>query len=493
MFRKFYIAAFMILLVTGTGSCKKWLDLKPADGIVGDEFWKTKEQLASAVNGIYASLIGNPSGINDRTIGEYLFMWGELRADMVIPSNWATNNDIDVYNVNLLSTNSIINWRTIYRTINYCNTVITLGPGVLKSDNTLTEQQLNAYLAEARTIRALMYFYLVRSFGDVPLKLSATTSDDQLEQLPKSKQAEVLDQIVSDLNTAEGTAVFSYGRNDFDKGRVTKYTIYALMADVYLWMDKYNECIAACDKVIASGKFGLINRRNFFYNLFFEGNSNESIFEFQYSKEAQNPFYNMFSGNKRRYQAADAVMETIYTIDYANPDSVDYRADGNSLLASNNAIEKMLWNASTEASYNHWIVYRYADILLMKAEALTQTGNGPEALKIVYDIRRRGHALPETDRTPDPNSVDQVTDFLLEERAREFAFEGKRWYDLLRNAKRNNYDRLDILLDMVTLAAPPERQQSALNKYKDFNSHYFPIYSYELNTDKNLEQNPFYK
>ena len=493
MFRKLYIAAFMIVLVTGTGSCKKWLDLKPADGIVGDEFWKTKEQLASAVNGIYASLIGNPSGINDRTIGEYLFMWGELRADMVIPSSWATNNDIDVYNVNLLSTNSIVNWRIIYRTINYCNTVITLGPGVLKSDNTLTEEQLNAYLAEARTIRALMYFYLVRSFGDVPLKLSATTSDDKLEQLPKSKQAEVLDQIVSDLNTAEGTAVFSYGNNNFDKGRVTKYTVYALMADVYLWMDKYNECIAACDKVINSNKFGLINRRAFFYYLFFEGNSSESIFEFQYSKEAQNPFYNMFSGNRRRYQAADAVMEDIYTIDYANPDSVDYRADGSSLIASNNAIEKMLWNASSEASYNHWIVYRYADILLMKAEALNQTGNGPEALKIVYDIRRRGHALPQTDRTPDPNSTDQVTDFLLEERAREFAFEGKRWYDLLRNAKRNNYERLDILLTMVAHAAPPERQQSALNKFKDYNSHYFPIYSYELNTDKNLEQNPFYQ
>jgi hypothetical protein len=129
----------------------------------------------------------------------------------------------------------------------------------------------------------------------------------------------------------------------------------------------------------------------------------------------------------------------------------------------------------------------------MKAEALNQLGRGADALSLVYAVRRRGHALPATDRTPDPNSEELVTDFILEERAREFAFEGKRWYDLLRNAKRNNYKRLDLLLNMVITAIPPERQQSAINKFKDYNSHYFPIYTYELSTDKNLEQNPFYK
>ena len=494
MFRKLYIAALMLLLVSGAGSCKKWLDLKPADGIVGDEFWKTKEQLAAAVTGIYASLIGNPPGVGDRTIGEYMFMWGEIRADMVIPSAGATNSDIDVYNVNLLSTNNIFNWRGIYRTINYCNTVIDLGPGVLKSDKTLTEEQLNYYIAEARTIRALMYFYLVRSFGDVPLKLNATTSDDQLEQLFKSTQAEVLDQIVSDLKAAEQVAIFTYGNKESDKGRVTKYTVFALMADVYLWMDKYNECIEYCDKVGKSNKFGLISNRAFFYYIFYEGNSTESIFELQYHKQALNPFWNMFATTKRRYQASDAVMETIYTIDYVNADSVDYRGDNASVVAGSNLIAKFLWNTSNqEESFNHWIVYRYADILLMKAEALNQLGRGPEALSIVYDIRRRGHALPGTDRNPDPNSEELVTDFILEERAREFSFEGKRWYDLLRNAKRNNYKRLDLLLNMVITAIPPERQQSAINKYKDYNSHYFPIYTYELSTDKNLEQNPFYK
>ena len=486
MRRYIYTIILSATILTTISSCKKWLTLEPADGIVGTKFWKTKEQLASAVNGIYASLI-------DKSVMEYLFAWGELRADMIMPASGATSADIDVYNVNLLSTNATVNWRVVYRTINYCNTVIDLGPSVITVDKTLTREQLDQYLSEAYAIRALMYFYLVRSFGDVPLKLTATTSDDQLEQLAKSTQKDVLTQIVSDLNKAEANAVFTYNNIASDKGRITKNTVNAIQADVYLWMEKYPECVTACDKIINSGRVGLVTRGRWL-QMFYEGNSNESIFEFQYNAGALNSFYGMFNTSKRRYMATDAVLEDIYTVDYANPDSTDYRADGASIISSNNTIVKYIWNATLDASYNHWIVYRYADILLMKAEAINQIGGrGQEALDIVNTIRRRGHALLATERNPGVDDQDDIADYILEERSREFAFEGKRWYDLLRNAKRDNYRRLDILLNMVVNAVPPERQQSALNKYKDYNSHYFPIYYYELQTDKNLEQNAFYK
>ena len=102
------------------------------------------------------------------------------------------------------------------------------------------------------------------------------------------------------------------------------------------------------------------------------------------------------------------------------------------------------------------------------------------------------NALPATALTPDPADVNAVSDYILAERAREFAFEGKRWFDLLRFAKRNNYARLDILLDLVTRSVPSDRQQSAIAKFKDFNSHYLPINSGELQDDPNLVQNPFY-
>jgi hypothetical protein len=130
---------------------------------------------------------------------------------------------------------------------------------------------------------------------------------------------------------------------------------------------------------------------------------------------------------------------------------------------------------------------------MMKAEALNEQNKGQQAIDLIYTIRERANALEATDLTPDPADKNMIQDFILLERAREFAFEGKRWYDILRNAKRNNYQRLGILLSAVSLSVPPNLQQSAQAKMQDFNSHYFPIYLYELQTNRLLVQNPFYR
>src|SRR5687768_14797172 len=199
------------LLMISALSCNKYLDLKPQDGIIRQNFWKTKEQVQAAVIGCYASLLGAPAGINDRPLAEYMFLWGELRADLLTPSTGVTNEELEIMNVNILSTNGLTNWRSFYRTINYCNTVIDFAPEVLTHDQTFSQQALDAYLAEAKALRALMYFYLVRSFRDVPLKLRATSSDEELEQLVKNPGAEVLEQIVKDLSEAEAAAPLTHG------------------------------------------------------------------------------------------------------------------------------------------------------------------------------------------------------------------------------------------------------------------------------------------
>jgi hypothetical protein len=420
---------------------------------------------------------------------------------MVSSTTGTTNEEIDVINVNILPTNSLANWRTVYQTINYCNTVIDFAPGVLQKDQTFTQDALNKYVAEAKTLRALMYFYLVRSFGEVPLKLKATSSDQEIEQLPKSSQDTVLTQVLKDLGEAEPNAVNSYGNTASDKGRVTKYTVYAIQADVYLWRDKYAECVAACNKIINSNQFGLIDGSSattWFSTLYSNGNSNESIFEFQFDRQKLNTFYSMLTTSRRRLQASPIVMDEVYTVDFINPDNKDIRGDGAAVRSTDNTIWKYIGITTTtaraqEESYAHWIVYRYADILLMKAEALNQLGNGQEALNLIYTIRNRARALAATDMAPNPADKDDIANFILRERAREFAYEGKRWYDLLRNAKRNNYQNLALLLDMVATTVPPDRQQSAIAKFRDKNSHYLPIYFYELQTDRLLIQNPFYR
>lgn len=491
----------ILVAVLSLSSCKKWLDLQPQDGITGAEFWKTKEQVQSAVFGIYASLTGPAAGSTTFAVSESFFTWGELRADMIAATLGTTNEQVDVINVNILPTNRIVNWRGIYQVINYCNTVIDFAPGVLQQDPTFTQGALDKYIAEAKTIRALMYFYLARVFGDVPLKLKATSSDREIEQIAKTPQQDILAQVVNDLSEAEPLTVTTYGDQASDKGRVTKFTVNAIQADVYLWMDDYDACIAACNKLVNSGRFGLIDGSSpntWFTTLFVNGNSNESIFELQFDRQRLNPYFPVFMTSGRRFIASPVVIDDIYTIDFINPLNVDIRGDGAAVRSSDNVIWKQIGLSNTvaraaEESYAHWIFYRYADILLMKAEALNQKGNGQEALDIVYQIRARGHALAATDLAPSASDKDGVADFIIAERARELAFEGKRWFDLLRTAKRENYRRLSILLDMVSGTVPPDRQQSAITKFRDHNCHYLPIFSYELETDKLLVQNPFYR
>ncbi len=499
MFRKTILKLLAVVMLLPVVSCKKWLDLQPQDGLTGAEYWKTKEQVQAAVTGIYASLIGSATG--SRNNAETFFLWGELRADMLTSTLATTNEQIDVINVNILPTNSIANWRGIYETINYCNTVVDFAPGVLAKDATFTQTALNKAVAEAKAIRALMYFYLVRTFDQVPLKITATSSDKDIVSLSKSSQDTVLAQVIKDLNEAETYAVTDYGDRASNKGRITKATINAIQADVYLWQEKYTECVAACDKVINTNSFGLVNGNDpnvWYQTLYVNGNSNESLFELQFDNQALNTFYGLFNTTQKKFLASPIVMDEIYTVDFTDPLKFDIRADGAAVRSTDQLIWKYMGLSNTTSraaveSYAHWIMYRYADVLLMKEEVQNQLGNGQQALDIVAQIRNRAHALIATAANPAPTDKVAIAEYILKERAREFAFEGKRWYDILRNARRNNYQRLDLLLDMIAGTVPANRQQSAIAKFKDKNCHYLPIYTYELTTNKALVQNPFYK
>lgn len=501
MLKKIFYNLICVSSLLVATSCDSWLALSPQDGIVQERFWQNKEQVESAVSGSYASLIDG--------LPEKMFILGEIRADMITGSFRIANNELDILNSNILPTNVLTDWRDFYRIINYSNTVIAFAPGVLNKDKTYTETALKGHVAEAKALRAWMYFYLVRLFGEVPLKLTATSSDDEIVPLPKSPKNDILAQIVKDLDEAEKDIPLTYGAKEKDHSRVTKYMINALQADVYLWMEKPNEALAAANKVINSAKFGLVsnpdNRSLAWFNTIKAGNSNEGIFELAHGSDyvlrfvnSTYPFYAIFgsgaSSSFRRFQATTYVGETLFTEDAIDPTNYDTRADDASLSTATNVIKKYD-RLSGDTPFN-FIVYRYADVLLFKAEALAMLNRGQEALDIVKQIRKRAWAIPQTEKSPEPTNIDGsggVLDYILEERAREFAFEGKRWFDVLRNAKRNNYKRLDLLIELTARSVPSERQQSAIAKIKDANSHYLPIYQYEVQTNTLLVQNPFYK
>ncbi len=500
MNRKIKYLILLLVIVVLTPSCSKWLEVKPQNGLIREDYWKTKEQLKAAVIGCYSSLL-------DNDLVTKLFVWGELRADMVVTTLHSSTDAINMAQGNILATNSYTDWSPVYRTINYCNTVIDFGPQVLENDNTLSKKKLNEYLSEAHALRGLMYFYLLRTFGEVPLQLEATASDEEVKQLEKSSKEEVYHQIIKDLKFAQKHAVDSYDEFVKNKGRITKPTVFAMEADAYLWENKYDSCIAACDSIIDSRRYGLVdgsNQESWFNTLYYKGNSVESIFEFQFDEQKLNPFYNLFITSNRQFKAGSDVIQDFYGMDQTSQQQ-DIRGNAGSL----NSASGMIWKFSgtnsgtdpdieliartADESYAHWFVYRYPDILLMKAEALAWTKRGQEALDLVNMVRERAHALDITKQNPSPSSAEGVSEYILAERAREFAFEGKRWFDVLRMAKRNDYAHIDLLLKVATKNVPKNMLNGVKSKYKDVRSHYLPINQNELQTDHQLVQNPFYQ
>lgn len=488
--------AGLLLLVAFVSACDKWLDLKPQDGVIAEEYWQNKEHIRSAVTGIYISLITEVYA--RRHLSQELFMHGEIRTDMVELSAFATQEMIEYQYANMLPTNTLSNWGMFYKIINYCNNVIDNAPAVMGRDATLSQEELDAYVGEALAIRAWMYLNLARIWGDVPIKLYYTASDEEVEAMAKSPQAQVLETVVADLERALPMVRETFGMSiAADKGKVTKYTVHALLADAYLWQDEFQKAADACDAIIASEKFDLVPGADWLSQIFGQGNSVEGIFELQYDQQQLNPFYGWFR-QVPPFMAAANVYEDLFMFDLNDPNNFDVRGDQGALSTANNMIYKYHgWSRtqskSLEESYTHWIVYRYADILLMKAEALNHLGRGQEALDLIYTIRERANAMEGNDLAPGADDQYGITEFLVAERAREFAYEGKRWFDVLRNARRNNYERLDLITSMVLNFAPADRQQAMLNKYRDVNSHYLPIYFQEiLRNGGVLEQNPFY-
>jgi starch-binding outer membrane protein, SusD/RagB family len=155
-----------------------------------------------------------------------------------------------------------------------------------------------------------------------------------------------------------------------------------------------------------------------------------------------------------------------------------------------NTGEKMPWDlvprSSTERDAN-WILYRYADILLMKAEAAIELEQFDVANNLIGEtLLRAGMPYEES------YNKELLRQALLDEKGREFLLEGKRWFDLLRAAKRNNFENKQIIIDMILSGADVKQQAILKTKVFDTLSYYLPIAERELIYNQNLVQNPYY-
>lgn len=471
------------MLLATLSSCSDYLELEPKDNLIQQEFWQNKEHVSSALAGCYASM--NQSGFTDRVL-----KWGELRADMLVSSG-ASNDDQNMLRNFVIPTNGLTNWSTFYQTINYCNLLMEFADGAQEKDKTFTIDELNNFKAEALTIRSLVYLILVKNFKEVPLVLTGTSSSNIDFYPPKNTEQEILDQIISDLNAAVEDLNIGYADSAAkDKGRMTKGAALTILADAYLWNEQYTECIDATQRVMDLGRYSLVDGVDWFNLIFFEGNSTEGIFELQFSEinvTLRNAYQigGDFVAYPRIMQLYNQVPDDVRGANatYGQEFPVAFKFAG---------FDQAGFYRSSSQYFNTFMFYRYADVILMQAEAYVlspERKNLDKAFELLNSIHLRAAPIP-LDTSLDEQSL--LTALLLE-RQKEFAFEGKRWYDLLRFARRNNFENQELILNVVDLKAGADDFEQIFSSYSDPESYFLPLNQNEVDLNDNLEQNPFYQ
>ena len=475
---KYLVFIVITLLLSG---CNEFLELVPPDGLVRDEYWKSKEDVEATLMGAY-----NQFTKLDGT----MFLYGELRADMIIEDVNISADHRDIMNANIFPDNTLCNWSSFYSVIRHCNAVLHNAPRVYEIDQTFSEYQLRGFEAEALYLRSLAYFYLVRAFQNVPLVIEDSSSDDVDYFLPASTSIEVLAQLKSDLLKARTGVREDYGSLSENKGRTTKAAINALLADIALWNFEYEECISYVDAVEADGYEVIPGAQ--WYSVFYPGNSLESIFEFQFDASLDQPnsvyYLTFFRSNFLASQTALEFLEPSQSREIIRGDASIRISDLKIWKYAGAAGDGRTLRAGEDQTSGNWIVYRMSDLALMKAEALSQLERFDEALLIVNRIRSKRQMTP----LAPTYSATAFEDMILEERARELAFEGKRWFDLLRMGRRNNYQRKSKLIEIIIEKAPSTQKLLLATKLTNPWGWYLPIEANELERNYNLIQNPYY-
>lgn len=478
----------LFLALTMQFSCSNYLELLPPNGLVREEFWKTKEDVQAVLMGAYQSF-ANMNGD--------LMAYGEARGDLVTASNsWQWSNEYKLMTSTIVPENDLCKWEKFYKVINYCNEVIKNAPEVQKIDPTFNDFQLKSLMAEAVFLRSLSYFYLVRIFKDVPLVVTPSESDGVDYYLPQTKGEDVLQAVMKDLNEFRPFATERIETVGETKGRASKASFDALMADISLWNFDYPACIEYSNRIISDINFFLMPSDKWF-GLFYPGNSLESIFEFQFDDKFNQPnkLYELTNRNAYKYLPSQRAVE-MFALIYASEKTRGERMSIAKLSEDNYIIWKFSGMAPDgetvrfghEANSCNFIVYRLADIYLMKAEALSQLNRFEEAATMLNTIRERA----ETGALEIANSPVAYEDAIMDERALELAFEGKRWFDLLRMGRRNNFSRKDKLVELIIENVPSTEKRILSAKLTNPLGWYLPVHKIEMERNKKLVQNPFY-
>jgi len=505
------IISFISIIITS--GCDDWLDIRPESEIVLEDFWKNESQVKQVLAACYRSL-------TEPDVVRRMMVWGELRSDNVTYGRYITEELYKILNLDINAANSFCKWGPFYTVINYCNNFLYYAPDVVKLDPNFTESKLRSMEAEVLTIRALAYFYLIRTFKDVPWIEEPSIDDTQDYNVPKSSEATIIENIIRDLLKALKYAKDSYDITEYNKGRITKNAIRALLADVYLWKGDFSKCIEICDQILNNSKqsLSLVRGEDLLKKVFYYGNSSESIFELQFDDKmmynyAIRDYYGSASSRFGMWSFPSILIigdaspfnyKTIEGIEAENDlrkkDFLYPEPGGDKYFVFKYAGVERLENVSTGVSTYYyrnntanWIIYRLSDVILMKAEALIEMETDyEEAIRLINMTYTRANNLSNVNelKLSNYNSKVEMEKLLMRERQRELMFEGKRWFDLLRLARRENSPSPLMNYVIKKFSGNTSIQSS---KMMVMDALYLPIHNDELKANPALKQNPYYE
>lgn len=462
---------FILLLAVciSQTACKKFLDVKPLDKLSGNVFWQSKSDVESFTSDLYANLR------NKLTSTSFIPATGELRSGYILPTKLANSNSDGEKNIRLvyaqfavnnlktstgvlsstqawngLNFASITKWYEFYSVIQGANILYDrLNNGVPG----LSAIDKNRYQAEAVFLRCLTYFFMVRLYGDVPYYTKAYQQDP----LPREKAVLVINQCITDLKANFNNLPLVYSDPALKTVRATRGAALDLLMNMNMWnagfdsnnkLKYYQETADFGNELIGSNVYQLLPLENF--SEVMRGRSNEGVFEFNQSINYESaPNSKAFFGEiMLKYPNKNAGTENNSSHAYFKADYLlrlyptgisDKRKDlwfDNSMLSQDGNFQllKFKGNLASNQSNPEWdlVIFRYAEAILLRAEALAELGGqqDAEAMRMLNTVRRRAV-------TPEYTGLGGqfLKDAIFNERCKELMGEGHLYFDLIRTGR----------------------------------------------------------
>lgn len=488
-----YIIGVAAFLLTGCTN----LDEDPRSSIDSDNFYKTELDAKAAVNGVYSALI---SGTSDQQIlyNRGIQIATEIMTDDYLAGPAAYNPNVQaISNLTHDASNDRFQsiWQDSYVLINDANVAIDKISAM--SDEQISAAKKNQYLGEAKFLRALTYFNLVRWFKYIPLVLHEPSSlNPSSINAPQASEDSVYAQIISDLKDAESLPSPSEYSAE-DAGRATAGSAKALLAKVYLTRQQWQLAAEKAKEVIDSGWYGLFdnfhdnfdpakkNGKESVFAVQFTGHSDKTVVHWMAQGEAtydvpginggEYDAYNTRSNLYSSYDANDQRKNVTFITSIVSP------TDGKTYQLSAPTFNKYYDYTSVGDQSNSSVnipVIRYSEVLLIYAEALNEL-NGrptPEAYQAIDQVRARA-GIPLLSSISPNETQNEFRESVFEERRKEFVFEYNRWFDLSRRGG-------EYFVEKLRAAGKTNVQPRDIH---------LPIPQRELDLNPNLKQNPDWK